>query len=246
MALFNMPYICGTRVTQPFTCEGTPFCYCTTSWAFLVATVREIFSVNVPMTRNTKSNAIINIKSKAIMSRPGLNVVSVNFAAITTLLADKIISFIHRVAPSLKWQGKTSTVTFKGIAVFIGGGFFAYINFTPTFTAALFRACYLPGIICFILVAANWAKFYNRRVALRPTLPRTILRYIGAVFFDFIRLAADGALLGYLCVFHRLIIPHTKNIKRDYVAVTLERLSGMGLEAVLKEKSPVAGAVGGG
>jgi len=43
-----------------------------------------------------------------------------------------------------------------------------------------------------------------------------------------------------------LIIPHTKNIKRDYVAVTLERLSGMGLEAVLKEKSPVAGAVGGG
>jgi len=146
MALFNMPYICGTRVTQPFTCEGTPFCYCTTSWAFLVATVREIFSVNVPMTRNTKSNAIINIKSKAIMSRPGLNVVSVNFAAITTLLADKIISFIHRVAPSLKWQGKTSTVTFKGIAVFIGGGFFAYINFTHVICPVSYVLYWLPQI----------------------------------------------------------------------------------------------------
>lgn len=223
IATLEMPQGNGARMTEAML--SSAFRFFTTYWAELRAAVAEVFAVLLAMARNTESHAIVNIKSERRIFRPRLDVVCVNLSLLTTSFAGVVIALIYGLTPKREANPQFGTGSAERFAIFPGICSWPFLVLASTRTGAE----YLLSLICGKLGLADWASLNAWRIAFGPTCLRAPFCGIGAVSLD-----GEWALTykaGYCDLIwfaHRPIIPQQQN-KRKYVAVTLKRLSGMGL-----------------
>jgi hypothetical protein len=225
MTQVEMPQRNGARTAKAMLASS--LCVFATCGAYLCMAVGEILVMLRAVALNAKRDAVGDIKAQLGMFRPGLDVVGVDVSGGTATLACIAISLIHSLSPFCEFMSKASAWTAQRIAGFPGIGAWASL----ALSGAGARAKDLFSLICRKDCTTSRALLCIGQMAPRPALFRAILGCTSAVALDAECLPAYETRFGDRVRFaHSQIIAQQQN---ECKYVTLERLTGMGLEARL-------------
>lgn len=217
-----MPKVNSTRGTM----LPSSFSWATAFGAMFVSAVGKILTVFEPVALFTKGYPITYVKAVVSIIRPRLDMMGVNRALRSTSLAGVVVSLVDCFAPHRQLGTESATLTVKGSAIFPSIRRLADSRFASTATGT-------EGLtersIGHKSDTAGRANLGYRRIALLPACLRAIVRSLRAICPHFKRGAA-GTATGLDTVLSGHIHSITEQGKDSkYIAVSLERMAGMGL-----------------
>lgn len=209
--------------------------------AGLVPASAEILPVNGAVARLAECDAVGDIEAQRGGRSPRLDVVGMERASLPALLAGVGVAGVDSLAPLAEADTESGAVALQGAAIFVGVA-------APAATGTRARAEDLAPLVGGEWATTGGAHAPVRSVAARPAGLGAIASGFSAVCPYLERRAANLAGLGDAISWCHgpSIAQHA--LEPKYVAVTLERMAGMGLEPRLAEtKSPAGegGAAGG-
>lgn len=165
-----MPSGNSTRGTQ--TRFASTFTRCFTCWASLDTVISEISIMNFTVTCDTESNPVGHLKAQARRCGEWLNMMSMEIACCTTLLASEVVSLIYGTSPILELSRESCSFRFKARPTFPCGR--QWTNFAGASTMARAKLGFLVGAEeCFSAVRTLLG---SRWVSMRPTSLAAISR----------------------------------------------------------------------